>query len=71
MSEQRWELCSIVQTHEVLLVYNFTPVGSRVREYENNGARAYKNLITTLLAEGWEPIGHNTFKRPYQGYKPT
>lgn len=67
MAEQptQWEYCFIAQTHDVMLLYNFTPVGSRVREYERGGASEYKKLIITLLAEGWEPLGNDHFKRPY------
>lgn len=64
---QQWEFCYIVTTHEVMILYNFTPIGSRMKEYGRDSAADYKALVVSLLEEGWEPLGNDHFKRPYQG----
>lgn len=62
---QKWEYCYVVSTHEAMILYSFTPAGSRWKEYKKNTANDYKNLIVLLLQEGWEPVGQDHFKRPF------
>jgi hypothetical protein len=63
---QRWEYCYIVSTHEAMILYSFTPEGTRWKEYKKTTTNDYKNLIVDLLKTGWEPVGNDHFKRPYQ-----